>query len=101
MKHSVRRQTLSVALFPFLAVLICTMGALIVLLVLFTHHARAGGSSDAAAGKAASSEVRDPDFERKLRERIEDANWRRDLLDQQRVEKTQELADSRAKLSHL
>jgi hypothetical protein len=99
MKHGVRRQTLSVALFPFLAVLICTMGALIVLLVLFTHHARAGGSSDVAASKAVGDPT--PADEKQLRERVEDANWRRDLLEQQRAEKTQELADSRAKLSHL
>ena len=37
-------------LFPFLAVLICTMGALIVLLVLLVQQARVNASVIAAAG---------------------------------------------------
>jgi len=99
MKPSDRRQNLSVALFPFLAVLICTMGALIVLLVLFTHHARAQAKNLLAhepMGAAA-----DPEVQRRLRERAEDAVWRRELLEQQRAEKAEQLAQERARLSHL
>ena len=98
MKHGVRRQNLSVALFPFLAVLICTMGALIVLLVLFTHQARAGATTSAAkAGPSAA----DPQAAARLRERLEDANWRREMLAGQRAEKAQQLAEERARLAHL
>ncbi len=99
MKHGVRRQNLSVALFPFLAVLICTMGALIVLLVLFTHQARVEAKTIAATdvgGGAADAEMA-----KKLRERLEDASWRREMLEGQRAEKAQKLAEERARLSHL
>jgi hypothetical protein len=98
MKHGVRRQNLSVALFPFLAVLICTMGALIVLLVLFTHQARVEAKTVAATRTSAAN---DPDAVRKLRERLEDANWRREMLVGQRAEKSQKLAEERARLAHL
>ncbi len=98
MKHGVRRQNLSVALFPFLAVLICTMGALIVLLVLFTHQARAGAKTIAAAKIGGAT---DAEAARKLRERLEDATWRREMLAGQRAEKAQKLAEERARLAHL
>jgi hypothetical protein len=98
MKHSVRRQQLSVALFPFLAVLICTMGALIVLLVLFTHQASARASSTAASFGGGAA---DPEMAKQLRERLEDASWRREMLEGQRAEKAQKLAEERARLAHL
>ncbi|MDX1945587.1 MAG: hypothetical protein SFU86_09265 [Pirellulaceae bacterium] len=96
MKRNVRRQQISVALFPFLAVLICTMGSLIVLLVVFVHQATV-----AAKNVAQASPAGDPAEARQRQERLEDAQWRRDLLEQQRAEKTAELADSRARLAHL
>ena len=45
MSRAARRQNVGVALFPFLAVLICTMGALIVLLVLLVQQARVDASN--------------------------------------------------------
>jgi hypothetical protein len=98
MKHSVRRQHLSVALFPFLAVLICTLGSLIVLLVLFTHQAKVEAKTIVARQRA---ERMDSQALRQTREELEDAQWRSDLLRQQREEKTRELADGRARLAHL
>ncbi len=99
MKRNVRRQSISVALFPFLAVLICTLGVLIVLLVLFTHQAQVQAKTIVASQQqaAAAPALEDP----KIREQIEDAAWRREMLEQQRTEKAAELADSRAKLTHL
>lgn len=94
MSRAVRRQHVGVALFPFLAVLICTMGALIVLLVLLVQQARVDASTIVARQVAA------PDTEH-IRERLEDAQWRRETLESSRAEKTQELADSRGKLAHL
>jgi len=93
MSRAARRHNVGVALFPFLAVLICTMGALIVLLVLLVQQARVDASTIARHTAA-------PD-DRQLRERIEDAQWRRETLEGSRTEKTQELADSRGKLAHL
>jgi hypothetical protein len=37
----------TISLFPFLAVLLCTMGALLVLLVLFSRSAKEGGQAEA------------------------------------------------------
>jgi hypothetical protein len=99
MKRNVRRNSISVALFPFLAVLICTLGVLIVLLVLFTHQAQVQAKTIVAEQHAAAHDVAAD--QQKVREQIEDAQWRRELLEQQRAEKTAELAESRAKLTHL
>jgi hypothetical protein len=98
MKRNIRRQSLSVALFPFLAVLICTMGVVIVLLVLFTHQARVEAKTIVARDQALQATAAADD---KQREQFEDAQWRRELLEQQRTEKAAELAQSRARLAHL
>src|SRR5262245_30594297 len=96
----VRRHTITVSLFPFLAVLICIMGALVIILVLMV--ARVGdGATVAAAAAGLSPAGRGGDDDRNLRERLEDAQWRRELLENSRTEKSQELADKRAELSHL
>ena len=95
MRAAARRPQVGVALFPFLAVLICTMGALIVLLVLLVQQARVDAQTisqtqiAAAAGNA------------KSKEELEDLQWRSQLLEQSRGEKTKELAESRDRLAHL
>jgi hypothetical protein len=98
MSRKAVRQQVGVALFPFLAVLICTMGALIVLLVLLVQQARVDASTLATrqVGSAAAA----ADVAKHLRERLEEAQWKREMLDKSRMEKTDELADSRAKLAH-
>lgn len=90
------RQHAGVSLFPFLAVLICIMGALVVLLVLMVARVGTEAKAIAEAPPAADS----PEVQ-KLREQLEDAQWRRELLEQQRAEKTQELAEQREELEHL
>jgi hypothetical protein len=97
MSRKTARQQIGVALFPFLAVLICTMGALIVLLVLLVQQARVDASTIAAARTGASNEP----LTQQLRERLEDANWRRELLDKSRQEKATELSQSRSRVAHL
>src|SRR5262245_33545641 len=89
-----RRHVITVSLFPFLAVLICIMGALVIILVLMV--ARVGDVSTLAAASIGPGAD-----EQNSRERIEDAQWRRELLENSRGEKSQELADKRAELSHL
>lgn len=93
MKRPASGSTTTVALFPFLAVLICTMGALIVLLVLLVQQARV----DAHAHSPESTPAPIPAEQ----EALEDAQWRRTVLEQSRAEKTEELAATRAKLAHL
>ncbi|MGH7138809.1 MAG: hypothetical protein ACREHD_23935, partial [Pirellulales bacterium] len=48
------QQSAGVSLFPFLAVLLCTMGALIVVLVVIARHAQ---MQVAAAAKSAAEEA--------------------------------------------
>lgn len=100
----VRRQPIGVALFPFLAVLICTMGALIVLLVLLVQQASLDAQEIVKErARAREQAAIDPlAAERKAaREKVEDEEWRRGILETQRVERVNELADARAKVSHL
>ena len=56
----------TISLFPFLAVLLCTMGALLVLLVLFSRSASQAGVREAEAA------IEDLELAR------ENARWRRD-----------------------
>jgi hypothetical protein len=94
MSRKTARQQVGVALFPFLAVLICTMGALIVLLVLLVQQARVDATTITATKIGAGDD-------RERRERLEDAQWKRDLLEKSRAEKTDELSQARARVAHL
>ncbi len=85
---------LSVSLFPFLAVLICTMGSLIVLLVLVVQLARVNASEDSLK----TDLLQQPDARQTEKE---DLQWRRELLQQQRTQIQAELSDRRLELSHL
>src|SRR4051794_31816107 len=97
MSRKAVRQQVGVALFPFLAVLICTMGALIVLLVLLVQQARVDASTIAAQQSGGSAGP----GSQQLRERLEDAQWQREVLEKSRAEKAEELTQSRARLAHL
>jgi hypothetical protein len=83
------KQQVGVALFPFLAVLICTMGALIVLLVLLMQQARID-ATEIAGAKAASQSPGD----QLLRERLRRRQVASGVTRKSR-EKNAELADSR------
>lgn len=104
MGNSRRRASGGISLFPILAVLICTLGALIVLLMVVVHQAKVQAHTISAAGSAAArspSQSLSPEELARLREQEEDARWRTDLLRQQRDELTKKLADQRLELSHL
>ncbi|MEX2027185.1 MAG: hypothetical protein WEH44_07785, partial [Pirellulaceae bacterium] len=88
-----------IVLFPFLAVLICTMGALVVLLMLLVQQAKVDAESSLAAHLAAKQNDREQLEEQKLA--LEDARWRQEILERQRLEKQQELADRRLELAHI
>ena len=90
----------SVSLFPFLAVLICTMGSLIVLLVLMVQLARVHAKS-VAEQRTEEEEAEYAAKAAKRRQELEDYQWRRDVLEQQRTELAAKLADKRLELSHL
>jgi len=103
MSKKVRRQAIGVALFPFLAVLICTMGALIVLLVLLVQQASLDAQEIVKERARSQQPAADPlAAERKAaQEKIEDEEWRRGILEGQRTERAEELAAARLKAAHL
>jgi hypothetical protein len=103
MSKKVRRQAIGVALFPFLAVLICTMGALIVLLVLLVQQASLDAQEIVKERARSQRPAVDPlAAERKVaQEKIEDEQWRQGILDQQRAGLVNELSDARLKVQHL
>lgn len=99
MRRRAKKENVGVALFPFLAVLICTMGALIVLLVMNVQQA----SLEAKTIAAQQAKAREPDPAeiKKQQEALEEARWRQEVLEQQRKERQDVLQEARLALSHL
>ncbi len=91
-----RKQAIGVSLFPFLAVLICTMGALVVLLVLVVKKSEAHAQT-----RQDESQQNQQDLERGLRQQYDDQKFLQDTLAEKRPEITSELTASRMELSHL
>ena len=91
MNRSRIREGTAISLFPFLAVLLCTMGALLVLLVLFGYSA---GQQDQAAA-AAEAEAAAAE----LRLAIENLRWRRDQLAEMRAKTSGDLESLRLQLA--
>ncbi|MFV1965800.1 MAG: hypothetical protein ACC628_10285 [Pirellulaceae bacterium] len=94
-----RKPAVKMSLFPFLAVLICTMGALIVLLVMVVQQARVY-ASHVSQDRFRERQEQDPRLA-ELQLQYDDQLWRRDIFKQQRSELTERLADRRLQLSHL
>lgn len=95
----VRKPATGVSLFPFLAVLICTMGALIVLLIMVVQQARVQAHVETREqAEAAPEDGLSPED---LKRQQEDYEWRREILEKQRAELTQRLAEERNDLGHL
>jgi hypothetical protein len=82
-----------VSLFPFLAVLICTMGALVPLLLAITRTARLQAEAEAVAKAAEAHSTLTTDRE--------DAQWRTEQLKQSREQTEAQAADARLELGHL
>lgn len=97
------KNEVALSLFPFLAVLICTMGALIVLLVVVVRNAKVQAEEVAAVDqdqRAAERQLREEDLAEQQRLR-EDHLWRLEILAAQREEMTKQLDRRRLELSHL
>ncbi len=80
-RRTYRKTQITVSLFPFLAVLICMMGALIVLLVLVVQQARVYATVAMDDGPTAE----ELDQAEELNLARQDHQWRREILDQQRL----------------
>jgi hypothetical protein len=92
-KRSGRREAPRISLFPFLAVLICTMGALVLLLLAVTRQARLQAIHAAREEKAKRQEDVTADREA--------AEWRLKALRKSRQETESQLADARLVLGHV
>lgn len=77
----------TISLFPFLAVLLCTMGALLVLLVLFSRSASQAGA------RVADAAIDD------LELALENVRWRRDRLEEVRQKTSDDLSRARMALA--
>jgi hypothetical protein len=86
-------------MFPFLAVLICTMGVMIVLLVLGVQQAQVDASVVVEELEDRQVELQKVHDEQVLER--DDYLWRSELLTTSREDKTRQLADTRLALGHL
>ena len=96
-RRTFRKPTLSMSLFPFLAVLVCTMGVLIVLLMSLVQQARVYAShvSDDLPPSEPDPALQD------ARQQYDEAQWRREILETQRSKLAADLSNQRLQLSHL
>jgi hypothetical protein len=107
----------SISLFPFLAVLLCTMGALLVLLVILVQRAAEisllpdapdlqlasanGPALSAPRVEKAAASVVDPEQTAELEQALEEVAKYQQQLDEIKAEGAQRLEDERLRLSHL
>ena len=86
-----------ISLFPFLAVLICTMGALVPLLLAMMRTARLQAEADAVAKATEYAAQHSVEVQTKR----EDVQWRIEQLKGVRKQTEKQLADARFELGHL
>ena len=98
-RAAAKKNAASVSLLPFLAVLICTMGALIVLLVLVVQQARAQIEDDSQQ-QAAEWEKKKQEHEQQLRD-LEDLQWRSKILEGERETLLGQSSRGREELDYL
>ncbi len=98
-RKQLRKKDAQVSLFPFLAVLICTMGALIVLLVVLVQQARVQAEQVADRKRQEAAQASHL-LEEQILEK-ETYEWRLEVLRKQQEEIQQRLADERLRLSHV
>ncbi len=88
-----RRGPPRLSLFPFLAVLICTMGALVLLLLSVTRQARLQAAKSLA--------IQDVEKQSTLQAELENVQWRIEQLKQSRKASEAQLAEARLILGHI
>ncbi|HEV3003266.1 MAG TPA: hypothetical protein VGX78_02350, partial [Pirellulales bacterium] len=93
-RSTANQQAAGVSLFPFLAVLLCTMGAMIIVLVVIARHTRIKVAEAARAAAAAS-----PDNE--LAAKRDELEWRISELKKSRDGTQKLLTEKQTELSHL
>lgn len=99
-RRSRGQDTPRISLFPFLAVLICTMGALLVLLVVMAKKAQAQALVEQANTRKQAAEQNDKKNE-EAKVKLEAINWRIEMLRQSREKTAQRLNNHRRALGHI
>jgi hypothetical protein len=97
MRRQVATAAQGISLFPFLAVLLCTMGALIVVLVVLNRQSRLTAAHSAAESKSRQSSANDAEADARLR-RVA-AEWRLKHLRESREKTQADLDRQRLRLS--
>src|SRR5690349_9874146 len=88
----------TVALFPFLAVLMSTMGSLILLLVLISRQARTQVENERQAQSAMAAQAAD---QQAVAQQRDDLEWTNGQLAASRDKTAAELAELRSTLAHI
>jgi hypothetical protein len=99
-----RREGLAPNLFPFLAVLICTLGTLILLLAIVARNAgeAVAASTPAAPSEEELAEQRErAEAAAEIDRRLSEAVWHREKVVQIRDEQTAEIDERRTRQAHL
>jgi hypothetical protein len=93
-RSTANQQAAGISLFPFLAVLLCTMGAMIIVLVVIARHTRVKVAEEARRAAATGQAG-------ELAAKHEELQWRIDELRKSREATEKLLADKQTELSHL
>lgn len=89
-----RRSTLSPTLFPFLAVLVCTLGTLILFLALVAQQAQDSAEAETTA-------TNDSETAQQVGSLVTEAQWMRDRYVALRQQQTDDLKDRSLELTHM
>jgi hypothetical protein len=89
-RRAPHRPAAGIQAFPFLAVLLCTTGALVVLLIVFAHHGQCLAAQAKANAQSVQAEVDGQELD-----------WRISQLQQARDKTESQLTDERMRLSHI
>ena len=99
MRRRKRRNDVTPTMFPFLAVLICTMGALIALLVIGVQQARVHANH--VVDQLAEDQLANQEELRRQQIQLEDYQWEKEVLIANREEKEEQLRQSRLELANV
>ena len=99
LKRKRRRQGLAPSMFPFLAVLICTMGALIAVLVVGVQQARVDAVQDDQTGSHEYQQIVALNDERQME--IANYKWRSEILKSKQGEYQGDIQENRLRLAQL
>ena len=97
-----RRQGLAPTMFPFLAVLICTLGTLILMLALIANDGNKAKAASAAESDRSAEEMAElAEVDAEVDRRVREAVWHREQVVSMRDQQTADLEERRIRQAHL